>query len=756
MIHCPNCHKPLDDNAVFCSSCGARVQPTVPCPRCGKESPAESVFCQSCGLPLNAASAPTETPDQTPAGTADTPYASPIETPTTPAAPVESASPAAVAPPVASPAAPMTPVVPTVSTAAPAATPRKKGSKKWIGISAVIVAVIAVVAAAAVALPMFVGKSASNYTFYLKDRELFYSDFSKQGAQQVTDRLSSDVSAADLISVADDFSCFMTVSKDGKTLFFADKIDTFDDGFNLYYRNTDRPNQEATKIDYNVVYYWANDNATVVTYLKSDGDLKNNSDFDLYQYDLKKMDKTKIDSGLKNLYSIRASKDGEKLVYLNDDQDLYLKDGNKDKEKLDSNVSSLENVSKDFSTVYYRRNDLLFKKTVGGDRVKLASDVSAVLKFYHSGEAYYLKKSNESVALSDYVYDDMKDADAAMTPPVYPEYPDWRDYDDEDEYIEAYYTYPAALEDYQAANKAYQEKEKRDSLRLQLENRKTDRSKYALCYCSDSGETVLADDYVPASIEAAAEGATVVFETYNRGSVSRVPLSEISSISEVQDWVDTALTDSASVIRYVAAKGNAAKITQDNVDRIRISDVGDAVYFVDAAPDTKDTNSAQKAGDLYRITVDGDQVQKAELYDRGVYDGSFRGDNKFCYFKSVKQKSGELYINKVKVDDDVYTDDFRYYKKNDTLVYFADYNTDKGYGTVKMYKGGKTIKVVDDAHAFVFSPKGDVLYLTDYTSSNKGTLFRFDGKKPQKIDEDVMALIPYFDAEDRESYRLWD
>ena len=750
MIHCPNCHKPLDDNALFCGSCGARVQPTVPCPRCGKESPAESVFCQSCGLPLNAASAPTETPDQTPAGTADTPYASPIETPTTPAAPVESASPAAVAPPVATPAAPTVPASPTVPAAAPAAAPRKKGSKKWIGISAVIVAVIAVVAAVAVALPMFVGKSASNYTFYLKDRELFYSDFSKQGAQQVTDRLDSDASVADSISATYKLGKFTTMSKDGKTLFFADKIDTSDDGANLYYRNTDHPKQEATKIDYNVVCYWVNDNATIVIYMKDNGD------YDLYQYDLKKMDKTKIDSGLQSRYSIRVSKGGEKLVYLKSDHDLYLKDGNKDKEKLDSNVSSIENVSKDFSTVYYCKDDSLFKKTVGGDRVKLTSDVSTVLKFYDSGEAYYLKKSNESVALSDYVYDDMKDADAAMTPPVYPEYPDWRDYDDEDTYIEAYYTYPAALGDYQAASEVYQEKERRDSLRLQLENRKTDRSKYTLCYCGDSGETVLAEDYVPASIKAAAEGATVVFETYDRGPVSQVPLSKISSISEVQDWVDTALTDSASVTWYVAVKGNAVEITQDNVDRIRISDVGDAVYFVDAAPDTKDTNSAQKAGDLYRITVDGDQVQKAELYDRGVYDGSFRGDNKFCYFKSVKQKSGELYINKVKVDDDVYTDDFRYYKKNDTLVYFADYNTDKGYGTVKMYKGGKTIKVVDDAHAFVFSPKGDVLYLTDYTSSNKGTLFRFDGKKPQKIDEDVMALIPYFDAEDRESYRLWD
>lgn len=730
MINCPNCRKPLDDNVRFCDSCGAQVHPTVQCPNCGKESPAEYAFCQYCGSPLKAAVSANAAPVAAPAATASEPA------PTASAAP---ASPAAASVPLTAPAAPAAPAAaPFAAPAAPVAKPRKKIPAKWIGLGAAVVAVIAVIA---VVLSMFVGKSAANYSFYIKDKELFYTDFSKNGIQQVSSSLSGGVSQSSLINQSSYLGFYITLSNDGKTMFFVDKISSSDDGANLYYRRANRANQEPTKIDSDVMLYWLNDDATVVTYLKGDGDA------DLYQYRLKKMEKTKIDSAVDD---VRVSADGKKLIYLNEEGGLYLKDGKKDKEKLDSDVETLACVSADFSTVYYCKDDALFKKAAGGDRVKLASDISSVLGVYESGEAYYLKKFEETLTLSDYVDDDFKETDAAMTKPTYPSYPYSWNYDDRDEYEAAYEAYQQAYEQYQEDSQAYREKETRDRLRTRLADYTMKQTDYSLCYADESGETVLTDAYVEYSATVASQNATAVFKAYNRTAVDKVKLSEVRSASDVKDMVESALSDSTTF--YAAAKGSATAIEQTYPDNFRISQNGDTVYFVSTADGKADT------GDLYKMAVSDGKVQAAELYDTDVIGtyAAFLSNGRFAYFKNIKQSKGELYIDKAKVDDDVsyeyFNYSFGYFEKNDTLAYFTDYNSGKEYGTLKVYKDGKVTKVADEAHRFAFSPKGDLLYLTDYsTSSDKGTLFRFNGKKSQKLDEDVMAIIPYLNAENREA-----
>ena len=49
-MKCPHCHATIDDDSVFCLSCGKVVE--VKCPKCGKTNVATAKFCKYCGEQL--------------------------------------------------------------------------------------------------------------------------------------------------------------------------------------------------------------------------------------------------------------------------------------------------------------------------------------------------------------------------------------------------------------------------------------------------------------------------------------------------------------------------------------------------------------------------------------------------------------------------------------------------------------------------------------------------------------------------------
>ena len=58
MKECKNCQKTYDDNSMFCTECGGRLEESAPrgsfCPNCGTACPAGAAFCTNCGTRLGA------------------------------------------------------------------------------------------------------------------------------------------------------------------------------------------------------------------------------------------------------------------------------------------------------------------------------------------------------------------------------------------------------------------------------------------------------------------------------------------------------------------------------------------------------------------------------------------------------------------------------------------------------------------------------------------------------------------------------
>lgn len=695
MITCPKCNKELSDDTKFCDGCGAQIFETIFCPNCGKQTSTEFAFCQSCGASI------TETPAE------EQPAAAPTE--------------------------------------------KKKLPKKAIMFGGIGVAVIAVLILIISLFSGSGGKAENNYALYLKDSEIFFTDLKKDSeAWQLTSRLvdTDEVNDEDLADAGYQLGLYTYMSEDGKYIFFPDKVGDDNDGFDLYYKEVAKPDMEAIKVDSDIRSYTVNASATLITYLKGE-------EGNLYQYKIGEDSKDKIASEVRGF---EVSDDGKKIGYINSENSIYLKYADKEKEKIASDVSTLEHVTEDFTTVYYIKDGALYKQIESEDKVKVASDVYDVVKIYDSGEIYYLKSDAEEISLMDYVTDDMKDADASISEPNYPDYPNspsrpsWWDYDTDAEYDAAYTAYEDAYEaweaecdrietEYYAARETYYAKQSRDELREDLAEETLEQSSYSLCFYNGTEEVVITDAFVGghySNYTYASEAPVISYEAYNQSSLEKVKLSEVESIYDIENMVEAALFSSSE--RYIAVKGTATVVEQEKeATNFRINSSGTVVYYIDDIPEEKNY------GELYRISINNGVVGKAEVYDSNVYTDYcyFVNDTELEYFKDYKDGKGELYINKKKIDYDVYCYSVDVYSDLDKIFYFTDWNDEKDYGTLKVYDGKEATKIADDVHSFSVTPDGRVLYLYDYSLNYyKGELHEWSNGETRKIDDDVVCVLP--------------
>ena len=313
-MFCPYCKKEIEDDSLFCSFCGSKIEITTERdkifsekhPNYDEQKSTEFASTLRCGA--SKAEKSVEEPVTV------------LDAPETPKA-------------------------------------KKQLPKKEVMFGAIGAAVIAVLI---IAISLFsgIGKSKDNVVFYVKEQEIFVSDLKKGSkAWQLTSRLigeESPISSSyeDVRYASDVLGASTCVSEDGKYIFFPDKNDDDDYyGLKLYYREVDKPEEEAIKIDSEVWDYTVNTSATLVTYIKGE-------EGNLYQYKIGEDSKYKIASGVIDYW---VSDDANKICYLNDDSSLYLKYTDKDKEKIAREVSSVEYLNDEITTIYYIKNDSLYK-----------------------------------------------------------------------------------------------------------------------------------------------------------------------------------------------------------------------------------------------------------------------------------------------------------------------------------------------------------------------------------------------------------
>lgn len=98
---------------------------------------------------------------------------------------------------------------------------------------------------------------------------------------------------------------------------------------------------------------------------------------------------------------------------------------------------------------------------------------------------------------------------------------------------------------------------------------------------------------------------------------------------------------------------------------------------------------------------------------------------------------------------DVSSDSISYNSELEKIYYYIDWDNEKGYGILKEYANGESVKIADDVHSYSYTTDGKVLYLYDYSLKYyAGELHLWDNGESQKIDDDVIFLVPSFSHRD--------
>lgn len=695
MTICPKCNKQLEEGAKYCDYCGTQASQIIFCHNCGGQMSAQAAFCPGCGAAVSEGAEI---------------FAQAVKAPKEKKNPLQRI-------------------------------PKKAIMFGGIGVIALVVIILA-------ASMLLGGGRIDGYGLYLKDGEIVYTDYSGEGTFEITSRLVSgeDVSDSEMISAAYAAGSCISFSDDGNRIFFPDRMEPDGEmsGITLYYRDVNKPDGEAEKIDSDVLMYTINGNGTKVLYVKG-------VDRALYLHDLTA--KEKIASGV---LFFDVSDDFKKIGYGTDEGDYYLWHAGGDVVKMVGGVTSVEYVSPDLSTIYYIKDGSLYKQVEGTeDRVKISTDVSRVISVYDSGEVYYTKAESTVKTAFDFLNDDMAASDAMITEPEYPDYPDspdypsWWDYDTDEEYEAAkaqyeadYQAYEATCDqlraEYNAAYEAYSDKLDRDAMREDLRNMTIDTTEYTLCYFDGTEETVITNNLAEEWVQYADDKPVMVLEICDQDDVEKIKLSDaVSSYDDVNDimsQVSAALYNASET--YVAVGASLSLVEENNAVYFIPSD-GSAVYFLDDISDDAE-------GELYKIAIADGQAGNPELYDSDVSirDISFTEDNKPIYFKDVnfEDMEGDFYIAGEEIDYDVYLGQIHY--MGNVITYFTDWDSESGYGTLKRFRDGTKTKIKDDVHAFNITVDGDILYLYDYsTNYHTGTLYLYNDGEPQKIDDDVAAIV---------------
>ena len=704
MFICPNCKMKYEGEGGFCEECGTKLEEISFCPQCGGEKAPDENLCKKCAA---AAVAAAEAKEEI-ATIADTEKG-------------------------------------------------KKKSLKWLALGGVAAAALLLVVAVVIAVVLLVGgkgDKSNNYGIYLKDRELYYTDYSEEGGKQLTAQFisaSNNIADEGLAESKYTINSLMSVTSNGNRMFYPDEID--DSGaYTVYYRDLNKKRAEPVVAVENVAAYTINEDGSEMLYIKSKNRTLCYSNF---------KEEQEIAKDVEIVYTYNGV---EKIIYKTYDGSLFLwyKGGESRKIASECEVSNaVGSVNWELNTVYYTKGNSLYRwKEEDNSTVKIGDDILRVICIYTTGEMYFVREQENTVSLMDYVYDDMAEYDAELEEPEEPQYPQkpiypkLSNFKSMERYLAAVKEYPIKLEEYRFKlkeyngklakyNKAYEEYEQklfRDGIRESLKETIISEKTYSLCYFDGTKETVLTDELDNYSVRCSYNNAKAVFATEKKVNADKINFMELNNeqaIFEFQQKLNETVREN-----YAVSGGKVSEITAENATGFRVSTYGEYIAYIEDV-------TGENVGDLYMVTFEGDELGKAELVDKDVYGGNigWTQTDRIAYYKNISTGSvfiGDYYIEGKLIAKDIVSNSMF---RGDEVYYYTNWNEAKGCGTLNVYINNgdgnyMTFELADAVYEYGFTSDGGVRYLCNRNADNNcGELYVYNNGETVKVDDNVMLII---------------
>ena len=549
---------------------------------------------------------------------------------------------------------------------------------------------------------------------YLKDKQLWYSDYTTGGTYQLTEKLANFTENNEA-KVENLFFRVFTNATNTK-LFYPDYY-TFTDNiwnatFTLYCRDLTNKSAAPIKISENIDGYIVNNAGTKVMYIQDNA---------MYVHDLTTA--TKIaDNAVDGL----PNEDMSKLFYITQDgedsRSIYLWTASGKTELLSDKLESIENISPDLSFVFYTETDgKMYKHNLNNNAKELIdTDVHNSAIAYKTGEFYYYKKlSSVEKPLSAFLLDDMKASDAAMVDP-----------------------YTLTFTDDTAREQAYAawaEKSNRDRLREEINSQTITVEAYSLYYYNGTSSVKLADNLTDSYPDDASYDKPIfIVQTYNPDKKAK-----ISEITESWD------------VWKVVNSGDYAIVYGKNISTFPVANADDYVLSEDGSTLHITTKpNSQGLCDLYKVTVTTQDLSAPVLVDTNVYVEGYGSaprptfKNSVLYYKDctgpdIGNPTGTLYVDGKKIAENVCNGAANAYT-DDAFIYATDYDTAKYTYTLYMYRNDNSVKVAEKASSWNLLYNNNLLYLTEYSyETGKGDLHYYSAGTGAsiKVDSGVSELV---------------
>lgn len=508
----------------------------------------------------------------------------------------------------------------------------------------------------------------------------------------------------------DSYSGLVQVTEDGKTMFFADD---YDDGeFRLYYRKTNQKtpkgrdaDSKGVKIASGVTSFSIEPNGKFVTYKKGDR---------LCYTDLKN-DRT-ISSDVNSYY---MSEDYKMIMYYKD-SDLYLcrADKKSEPEKVDSDVSRIVSDERDYQKIYYIKNEALYVKEYGKDKIKITNDVSDAEVI--DGTAFVTKADEVKKSFKDLFDDDCAQSDSQM------EEPDYDDFRIEDE--ESFFGYKTDYDAYYDARDKYNEKKQRDNIREYYEENPQTITTYTLYKINKNEAEKLDDNFISCDLD-----DRILLKGSSEDNGGKIKLSEIDDMYDAREKISE-LSENVETDMYIL-KSNGKFIKADSIDKdaddLRISDDGKYLYCIENKGKNSDLGTLNRyeigSTSLGKKTKIRDDVSDYGLFEKLI---AVYGDGDNGVYDNGKYH---------RLSDDSIS--LRYVDKG-VLFYFDGYDYDDRSGDLYKYKNGKKTRIDTDVFDCSIRSENMIYYVKDYSTKRScGDLYRNKGNKAVRLDTDVKYII---------------
>lgn len=449
------------------------------------------------------------------------------------------------------------------------------------------------------------------------------------------------------------------------------------------------------------------------------------------------------------------SKDDKFVVFTDEDGDLYSYNF-KDKEKLDSEISSIRAVSND--KVFYKKDGNLYMRSLKAskdDKVKIVADYKYaylnedMTKILYSKEndddlydyyVYNIKSQKEEKVISGAytVYDYTDD----FTKFIYGVKNDGAKFDlskivdddklEEDKNFKAYTAndYLDGIIDYETYRKNLSEKydvADRNSIREQLKKEYELSDTMDVYFQTGDKKTKIAEE-VDKVLYADSETKRVVYNKVTYNTSKKIKLSEVNYFYKIKNHLEDC---TENTVMYKLGDKEAVEIVSGIEKKPDVYVINNDLYYL-------------LDDELFYAKINGNKLGKisslAEEVDIIDQTGAYK--DSLIFATDVKSYTGDLKLAKAgkveSIASDVYTEGITISDSN-KIYYYTDYS--KNSGDFNVYSG-KAKKLMTDI-SYVKYVKDNFMYVFKDYSSTAGTydLYKFTGnaKKLKLIETDVKS-----------------